>query len=83
MNITTINKTITLSETIVYLKLYLTVADNGCFISFEFSINDLDVSGNYKWNKINIYKVSNGILSENIIKKLQEELKIIYLDNFD
>ena len=40
------------------------------------------MSGIYKLNKFITYSVSGGVLSENIVKKLQEELEIIYLDNF-
>ena len=40
------------------------------------------MSGIYKLNKFTTYSVFGGILSENIVKKLQEELEIIYLDNF-
>ena len=40
------------------------------------------MSGIYKLNKFITYSVRGGILSENIVKELQEELEIIYLDNF-
>lgn len=83
-NIDIINKTKTLLlfNYNVELDLELGSGDDGSFIYFKFSINNLDVSGIYKLNKFTIYFVNGGILSENIVKKLQEELKIIYLDNF-
>ena len=84
-NIDIINKTKTLLlfNYSVELNLELLSEDNESFIYFKFSINNLDVSGIYKLNKFITYSVNGGVLSENIVKKLQEELEIIYLDNFD
>lgn len=84
-NIDTVNKTKTLLlfNYSVELDLELLSEDNESFIYFKFSINNLDVSGIYKLNKFITYSVNGGVLSENIVKKLQEELEIIYLDNFD
>jgi hypothetical protein len=84
-NIDIINKTKTLLlfNYSVELDLELLSGDDGSFIYFKFSINNLDVLGIYKLNKFILYSVRGGILSENIVKKLQEELEIIYLDNFD
>ncbi len=75
-------KTLLLFNYSVELDLGLVPGDDGFFIYFKFSINNLDVLGIYKLNKFITYSVSGGILSENIVKKLQEELEIIYLDNF-
>lgn len=83
-NIDIINKTKTLLlfNYSIELNLELLSRDNVPFIYFKFSINNLDVLGIYKLNKLIAYTVRGGILSENIVKKLQEELEIIYLDNF-
>ena len=76
------NKTISLFGTDIDLNMELVTESDREFICFIFSINNLDVSGLYKLNKFITYSVSGGVLSENIVKKLQEELEIIYLDNF-
>lgn len=82
INIIKINKIISLFDTDVDLNIELVTENDINFICFIFSINNLDVSGIYKLNKFTTYSVFGGILSENIVKKLQEELEIIYLDNF-
>ena len=83
-NIDIVNKikTLLLFNYNVELDLELISGDDESFICFKFSINNLDVFGIYKLNKFITYSVSGGILSENVVKKLQEELEIIYLDNF-
>ena len=82
INVIKVNKIISLFDTDVDLNIELVTDSDINFIRFIFSINNLDVSGIYKLNKFTIYSVFGGILSENIVKKLQEELEIIYLDNF-
>lgn len=82
INIIKVNKTISLFDTDIDLNMELVTESDREFICFVFSINNLDVSGLYKLNKFITYSVSGGVLSENIVKKLQEELEIIYLDNF-
>lgn len=82
INIIKSNKTISLFDTDIDLNMELVTESDRKFICFIFSINNLDVSGLYKLNKFITYSVSGGVLSENIVKKLQEELEIIYLDNF-
>lgn len=76
-----IKKSIKLFDNIVELNMDLVTWDNK-FIHFNFNINNLDVKGVYKLDKFVRYSVDNGILSEDILKELQKELKIIYLDNF-
>lgn len=76
------NKTISLFGTDIDLNMELVTESVRNFICFIFSINNLEVSGMYKLNKFITYSVSGGVLSEDIVKKLQEELEIIYLDNF-
>ena len=82
INIIKGNKTISLFGTDIDLNMELVTESDREFICFVFSINNLDVSGLYKLNKFITYSVSGGVLSEDIVKKLQEELEIIYLDNF-
>ena len=82
INIIKGNKTISLFGTDIDLNMELVTESDREFICFVFSINNLDVSGLYKLNKFITYSVSGGVLPENIVKKLQEELAIIYLDNF-
>lgn len=83
INVIKVSKIISLFDTDVDLNMELVTESDREFICFVFSINNLDVSGLYKLNKFITYSVSGGVLSENIVKKLQEELEIIYLDNFD
>ena len=82
INIIKVNKIISLFDADIDLNMELVTESGREFICFVFSINNLDVSGMYKLNKFITYSVFGGILSENIVKKLQEELEIIYLDNF-
>lgn len=82
INVIKVNKIISLFDTDVDLNIELVTESDRSFICFVFSINNLDVSGLYKLNKFITYSVSGGVLSEDIVKKLQEELEIIYLDNF-
>ena len=82
INIIKTNKIISLFDTDINLSIELVTESDRKFICFIFSINNLDVSGLYKLNKFITYSVSGGVLSENIVKKLQEKLEIIYLDNF-
>ena len=77
-----IKKSIKLSNIITNIDIEL-IEWNDYSIDFNFNINNLDVKGVYKLDKFIRYSVNNGILSEDILKELQKELKIIYLDNFN
>ena len=76
-----IKKSIKLFNVITNIDIDL-IEWNDCSIHFNFNINNLDVKGVYKLDKFIRYSVNNGILSKDILKELQKELKIIYLDNF-
>lgn len=58
----------------LFLNFVIPKKDESLDINFSLSINDLHINGSFRNNKINMYYVNDGIVTEEIMEEIQDKI---------